>query len=211
MNISILLFFINLITIIAILINLFLLVSYFSGKPFSIYGNCNLNIFLFYNDTSLNIELHENSKKSDCVCHKGYITYIDNSFQTIIKNEEPLKNISDEIVQCCYKQKSQFTALMLETFLIFGFGHLYLGNYYLGFGKMIILSILTLLFCFGVFIVCSQEIEDNKNKINNKSYSKIFYFIIIIFFMFISLYFIDLCLMGFGFHSDKFGQSLKMW
>ena len=45
-----------------------------------------------------------------CACKSGYIT----------------KDASS--IPCCYKQKSQLTAFLLEFIFSFGFGHFYIGN-----------------------------------------------------------------------------------
>ena len=56
----------------------------------------------------------------------------------------------DEFYNCCYKQKSAIKAFFLEAFLIFGFGHFYIGNKKLGIIKDIVYAIL-FLFTFIIF------------------------------------------------------------
>ena len=93
------------------------------GQICSTHGNCALNIYNFYNDTSSNLSLNIFSKKVTCYCHKGYLTYYPNSYKVF--NDYKDNNLLDEynnssIILCCYKQKKQMAAFLLE--LIFGFG-----------------------------------------------------------------------------------------
>ena len=62
-----------------------------------------------------------------CTCNKGY---------TSQNNDYP--------IECCYKQKKFSTALCLEIFLSFGFGHLYRGDKIVAFTKMSVYLILTI-------------------------------------------------------------------
>ena len=62
-----------------------------------------------------------------CICNKGYTSKED-----------------DYPVTCCYKQKKLVTALCLEIFLSFGFGHLYRGDKIVAFIKMAVYLILTI-------------------------------------------------------------------
>lgn len=55
----------------------------------------------------------------DCTCNPGFVT-LENSFQ-----------------RCTYTQKSKSTALLLEAFIGFGMGHLYIGNYTFFIGKFL--------------------------------------------------------------------------
>ena len=76
----------------------------------SIYGNCNYQLFEYYNNYS------DNGIKIVCECNKGYSSYdIDNK-------------LTSSDIYCCYSKKSQLTAFFLELFIGFGSGHYYLGN-----------------------------------------------------------------------------------
>lgn len=77
--------------------------------------------------------LYYNSKKTQpyqtCICDEGWVT---------------LPNSKKDDVMCCYKQKSQFMAFLLEFLFGFGFGHFYIGNYFMG----------SLKCCTYIFICC---------------------------------------------------------
>ena len=52
-----------------------------------------------------------NETRDDCICTSGYTSF-PNSF-----------------IKCTYPQKSSIVAILLEVFIPFGFGHLYIMNY----------------------------------------------------------------------------------
>ena len=58
-----------------------------------------------------------------CTCEEGYLNFKTNSK-----------------LYCSYKQKNQLTAFLLELFLPFGIGHLYVGRTLFGITKMIIVT-----------------------------------------------------------------------
>jgi hypothetical protein len=105
------------------------------------------NINLITNTQTLNnyrllLELECNSRtcpsgqgicKGDtCVCLEGYLTRLD------IKNTEG--------VYCNYQQKKTMWALLIESFGLVGFGHIYAGRIFQGIIKMIVFYIII---CFG--------------------------------------------------------------
>ena len=69
-------------------------------------------------------------KVDTCICFEGFMT-----------NKEELPQ-----VYCNYEQKHTMTALLLETFGLIGFGHIYSGRYGSGILKMIIFYAII---CFG--------------------------------------------------------------
>lgn len=71
-------------------------------------------------------------KSDKCICLEGYITVLD---QTNFKF-------------CNYKQKESVIALLLESFGLFGVGHLYAGRIYYGLSKI---------FCFFIFICLGSQ------------------------------------------------------
>jgi hypothetical protein len=56
---------------------------------------------------------------NDCICDSGYTT------------------LTGSYKKCTYQMKSYVIALVLETFISFGVGHLYVGNYTLFVGKFL--------------------------------------------------------------------------
>lgn len=118
----------------------------------SVYGNCNFNIYKYFklNNT-------EDDKKPHCVCNMGFSSF----------DIETLKSESN--ILCCYKQKSQLKAFLLELFLGFGIGHFYLGNIYLGLFKLgFQISACAAIWCI-MYFACNREytIEVQANEINN--------------------------------------------
>lgn len=71
-------------------------------------------------------------KADKCVCLEGYLS---------VQNEKTDK-------YCNYKQKNIITALLLETFGLIGFGHLYAGRVFNGILK---------LFCFYIIICYGSQ------------------------------------------------------
>ena len=71
-------------------------------------------------------------KTNKCICLDGYITVSDNT----------------NFKFCNYEQKQSIIALLLESFGLFGVGHLYAGRIYYGISKI---------FCFFVFICLGSQ------------------------------------------------------
>ena len=118
----------------------------------SIYGNCNYQIFDFYNNMS---ELSE--YKVVCECNKGYSSF------------DIEHNISNSDIYCCYSKKSLITSFFLELFLGFGIGHFYLGNIKFAVIKLVIQIVL----CVGLgcvtYFSCIREhpYQTNSTEANN--------------------------------------------
>jgi hypothetical protein len=71
-------------------------------------------------------------RSDKCLCLEGYITISDgNNFKF-----------------CNYKQKESIISLLLESFGLFGVGHLYAGRIYYGLSKI---------FCFFIFICLGSQ------------------------------------------------------
>ena len=117
----------------------------------SIYGNCGYNLTKYYNPNE-----SEENKKAKCICNIGYSSYdVDVGYGTTTK--------------CCYKQKSQLTAFLLEVFIGFGAGNFYLGNYYMGVIRIIVqVSVCFLLFCTAYFACNREEIVFKDNEVNTE-------------------------------------------
>ena len=81
-----------------------------------------------------------------CICLKGFLT------------------IKDEKKFCNYKQKNTMTALLLETFGLIGFGHLYAGRFFNAFIKLIIFYGII---CFGFQFVIQLLKENSDSDLAN--------------------------------------------
>ena len=120
----------------------------------SVYGNCNFDIYKFFK-----LNYTEDDRKPHCVCNMGYSSF----------DIETLKSESN--ILCCYQQKSQLKAFLLELFLGFGIGHFYLGKYYFACLKLgLQVSTCISLWCI-VYFACNREysIEVHPNEINNEN------------------------------------------
>ena len=118
----------------------------------SIYGNCNFKIFDYFKENNT-----EEDRLPHCECNMGYTSF----------DITQLKSSNN--ILCCYKQKGQLTAFLLEMFLGFGIGHFYIGNYYFGALKLVVQVFLCILFWCVTYFACNREhtFETNSNEINN--------------------------------------------
>ena len=118
----------------------------------SIYGNCNFDIYKYFKLNST-----EDDKQPHCVCNMGYSSF----------DVQNLNSVSN--ILCCYKQKSQLTAFLLELYLGFGIGHFYLGKIIYGCLKLgFQVSACISIWCI-IYFACNREytIEMHLNEINN--------------------------------------------
>ena len=97
------------------------------------HGICFYDLFKYVSEDS------SNKKFIDCICDEGYIT----------QNE-------DDEVKCCYEQKLQKYAILLEL-LPLGFGHYYSGRL-INFGIKLTFEIIFIL-CVIIFGLCCQTIS----------------------------------------------------
>lgn len=112
----------------------------------SIHGKC------FYDYTTFMLQ-EKKYPFITCVCDQGYVTVND-----------------DDSVYCCYEQKLQAIAFVLEIIPGFGAGHLYLGNNILGGIKLSFFVVL-----ITTMIVCSCYLRSilKKNANPHKDYKQI--------------------------------------
>lgn len=137
-----------------------------------------------------------------CVCNKGYTT----SNKGLNK-----ENINDKRYYCNYQMKDQLLAFLLESILILGFGHLYLGRLAYGLFKMTLIC-----FFVGLDIInfyrsnkLNKDNELNKvhnNKILDRNYY--FYFNILVYSGLTVFHLVDIVLMGLNKYPDGNGISL---
>jgi hypothetical protein len=119
--------------------------------------NCDLNnnceIYKCSNYGNCNFRLVNNKQEIYCQCNKGYSSY----------------NRGKNDVFCCYKKKSLLISFLLELFIGFGSGHIYLGNTVYATIKLC----LELFFCVGMICVtyyaCIREhpFQTNTVDVNN--------------------------------------------
>ena len=147
--------------------------NYGANPIYKAYGVCN-------SDTCVNGVCFNNST---CICKPGYAQLPDSGANL-----------------CDYKLYSQLTAFFLELFLIFGFGHLYIGrilNFVLK--LVIILTIISLDFLFKYFI--KSDGYHSKKAIYISSY--IFYAAIV------AWQVLDVVLFGLNYFKDE--NDMPLW
>ena len=118
----------------------------------SIFGNCNFKIFDYFKENST-----EEDKQPHCECNMGYSSY-------------DIENMNSENnILCCYQQKGQLSAFLLEMFIGFGAGHFYIGNVIFGSIKLCVQVFLCALFWCVTYFACNREhsFKTNSNEINN--------------------------------------------
>jgi hypothetical protein len=159
-----------------------------SGIPCSKYGNCYIDIFKYYNTSDTN-------KRTECKCTVGWTS------------------LHDDKVKCCYQQKTQTFAFLLECTLGSGTGHFYMGNFYLGSLKFVVCLFLSCFICIFGFLHCygegeySIEVTTHIKKTNRVS----FYIFLFSIMLFIIGHVADLLLIGINFYLDGNGQQLAEW
>ena len=167
-------------------------------EPCSSNGICYVDIFSYYNVTNTN-------RNSSCICNVGWIS------------------VDSYDVKCCYKQKQQAIAFLLE--FIFGFvaGHWYVGNKTMGIIKTIFSSTLCTVICCTSFFMLykltdyeSKSVDDKKYensnfvKEKNRNIFPVLLLVCSIVFYFI-WQFIDVILFGINHYTDGNGKQLQGW
>jgi hypothetical protein len=76
------------------------------------------------------------TKTKYCKCREGYTTFP-----------------QDDSFDCCYEQKNANTAMLLEIFIGFGFGHFYVGNNLIGIIKASVYLVLSVSCCLVLYRV----------------------------------------------------------
>jgi len=94
-----------------------------------------LQNFICKDNSSCSFHGECNQLKNDCICEKGYTTFINST--------DP----SQDIKKCNYERKQQLKAFLFELFLGFGAGHFYTERYTVAGLKLSA-------FIFGIFIIC---------------------------------------------------------
>ena len=178
--------------------------------PCSVHGICFYDLFKYVSEDS------SNKKFIDCICDEGYIT----------KDE-------DDEVKCCYKQKMQKYAMLLEL-LPLGFGHYYSGRLVnfiikLIFEILFILSVVIFGFCcqtisrkrrmIGGYEILSNGKQnkndflfDNPNKIQISTHQLITNAIFLVSFLGLIIWqCLDLILFGLNVYTDENNIELKRW
>ena len=173
--------------------------------PCSEHGVCFFDLFKF---------VKENSKDKnfiDCICDEGYLTETD-----------------DDEVKCCYEQKYQKYAVLLDL-LPLGFGHYYTGRTMNFLVKLIFQSILLLCvivcgFCqackkkgkatYDMITLYKKEKNPNENptklKLSSSQLIMNAIYVLATFFLFV-WQLMDIILFGLNLYTDENSIELKRW
>lgn len=138
-----------------------------------------------------------NCVNSLCVCKSGYITRT----TLISKNNAPQ-------IKCCYQQKSQLTAFLLEFIFSFGFGHFYRGDNLVGCLKFFLY--------LGLYIVDGYLLYYKKKQVENENFSMkvdlLVYSVTIFVFLFWIIWQVYDCVQfGSNSYKDQNGEPLFSW
>lgn len=123
-----------------------------------------------------------------CLCSVGFTSYPDNS-----------------TYQCCYKRKSQINAFLLELFVSFGAGHMYIGRSDIAGAKI---AVFLLLIILNIFIHSALICYRKKGKIWRVSK---FIIIATSITCFLTWQTVDLIVYGSNKYVDSNGVTLKEW
>jgi len=111
--------------------------NYCTTGACSTFGNCKIDIYNITNETNF---------ESRCECNIGFSSY-----------DIDVLKLEDSTTYCCYEQKSQFNAFLLEIFLGFGIGHFYIGDIKYGLIKFFLQLFLCFAFCCLIYRACNHE------------------------------------------------------
>jgi hypothetical protein len=153
-------------------------------------GRCQYDLIKYYNKSIDKSNITQLQSIEKCYCNEGWYT-----------------NTGDP-VDCCYQQKSQTVAFLLEFFFGFGLGLIYIGQIKLGFIKLICYSF----FCCSCYTIaccfCCREVElQNKNN-SQRVLNFLLIFSVSGYFMW---QFVDVILFGLNFYLDGSGVPLQRW
>ena len=135
------------------------------------------------------------------------ITYFKDFFN---KNENECKcdprytTSKSSFLQCNYYQKRKLYALLLESLIGFGFGHLYSGNYTLFISKFLFFFFTCY---FGLCLMIFVGAVNNSN-VNAKTYIYTQRFLFITIPLMIIWYFFDIIFYAIGRYKDGKGEDL---
>ena len=126
-----------------------LIISYFALSK-DIYLNRNLGS-LIVSVLNGECEVSPCGTSSFCAVNTGTCTYFNSTYSECKCDDGYTTPDEDGNYMCCYEQYNSMTAFLLEIFISFGVGHMYIGDYLLGVLKMIIYLVLfssTIFICF---------------------------------------------------------------
>lgn len=127
------------------------------------------------------------ASKYKCRCLDGYANVLK-------KNEN--KTI------CGYKQKLQVIPFVLEAFVFFGLGHIYLGKYVLGIGKFLCLCLIPM-----ITLLFNKNRQNNEISTENEDSG----WVMFIFCILCIWYVVDVIYFGFNLYKDINGVPLNAW
>jgi len=131
------------------------------------------------------------------VCNQGKGVCSDNNTCTCVKGFANIPILTENKI-CDYKQRKQIVAFLLELCLACGIGHFYIGAWWLGMIKLLVIVLIPIFFCS--LMICSEL------------FAKGYQLLIILFSFTGGLYWIsDVILFGLNYYRDGNGVPLEHW
>lgn len=114
----------------------------------------------------------------------------------------------DVAVYCCYKQRRQLMAFIVELTCSLGIGHLYIGRYGLGGCKMF--AMLSVLFMIGYWLVVKYAYKDSE-AYRGPNDSRMKFWIWVFGILYFVWQTVDIVLYALNLHSDRHDVELASW
>jgi hypothetical protein len=145
--------------------------------------NYKLNSSLVYSDVTKILY------DEQCVCNKGW------------------ESLSSHPIKCCYKQKNQLDAFMLEFFVGFGCGHFYINRNKTAITKLIC-CVCFCFYCYFMAICVGSNDQDKEASL----VQKIMYIVMVVNLVaYVVWWFMDVILFGFNMYLDGNSVQLNPW
>ena len=160
----------------------------YNDDPCSANGRCYYDFKKQIADRQPNKTINITYNES-CICNPGYYSRL------------------NQTIKCCYLQKNQLNAFLLEFFIGFGTGHFYIGNTNLALTKLLC-NILFYCYCYLVALCIYVKDESEETHIIQKILNS---FVIIVIFAFCAWWIVDLIFFGFNIYKDSNEIPLNSW
>lgn len=144
----------------------------------------NQNKLLTYTTGDITITYYEH-----CICNLGWTS------------------MSNDVIKCCYEQKSQLTAFLFEFFIGFGSGFFYINRYKQGMIKLFC-YLFFCCFCYLVALCIYVKDESKETHIIQKILNSL---LILIILTYVIWFFVDVISFGFNLYQDGNGIDLSPW
>ena len=163
-------------------------VTFCGSESCSQWGHCFYDLKIYFNLKSTN----KDAQLVSCVCDRGFV------------DDPDIPNI-----RCCYEQKSQFAAFLLESIIGFGAGHFFIGNYFVGIIKASLCCLICCVCLYIGFINYYKHLLDEEVAKPRQIFLNVGFIICICLYM--TWQFVDILLFGMNIYKDKKNIALEGW